>query len=139
MRRCLSTLCGKSPDLVWLAERGHPVLGVELSGIAIADFFAELGLEPSRAWDGRHEQWVADPYRLLQGGFFQVRADDLVATGAIYDRASLIAFPPEMRRRYANHLLSVTPRTAPICLLTLEYTQNEMDGPPFFGRRERSQ
>lgn len=37
--RVLVPLCGKSLDLLWLAGRGHPVLGVELSQKAIEDFF----------------------------------------------------------------------------------------------------
>ena len=40
-RRVLVPLCGKTPDLVWLAKRGHEVVGVELSDIAIREFFAE--------------------------------------------------------------------------------------------------
>src|SRR5512138_1105185 len=32
-------LCGKSLDMVWLRERGYFVLGVELSPIAVQDFF----------------------------------------------------------------------------------------------------
>jgi thiopurine S-methyltransferase len=40
-------LCGKSVDMVWLAEQGHRVIGAELSQIAIDDFFAERGLTPA--------------------------------------------------------------------------------------------
>src|SRR5690606_40297026 len=37
-------LCGKSLDMAWLAGRGHRVLGVELSEVAVRDFFAGQGL-----------------------------------------------------------------------------------------------
>ena len=37
----LVPLCGKSKDMVWLAQRGVNVVGVELSEIAIAAFFEE--------------------------------------------------------------------------------------------------
>jgi len=36
-------LCGKAHDMWWLNDRGHPVLGVELSEIACKDFFEEAG------------------------------------------------------------------------------------------------
>ena len=40
-------LCGKSLDMVWLAQQGHRVIGAELSQRAIDDFFAERGLAPT--------------------------------------------------------------------------------------------
>ncbi len=40
-------LCGKSLDMVWLAQQGHRVIGAELSELAIDDFFAERGLDPT--------------------------------------------------------------------------------------------
>src|SRR5690606_3494808 len=39
-------LAGKSLDMAWLAAQGHRVLGVELSPLAVAQFFAEHGLQP---------------------------------------------------------------------------------------------
>lgn len=38
--RVLVPLCGKSLDLLWLAGRGHRVLGIELSEKAVEDFSA---------------------------------------------------------------------------------------------------
>ena len=39
-------LCGKSQDILWLYEQGHNVLGVELSELAVEDFFKENKLFP---------------------------------------------------------------------------------------------
>jgi thiopurine S-methyltransferase len=36
-------LCGKSRDMLWLRERGHRVVGVEFSPIAVRDFFLSKG------------------------------------------------------------------------------------------------
>jgi thiopurine S-methyltransferase len=49
----------------------------------------------------------------------------------VYDRASLIALPPEMRVSYVRHLASILPRATRILLITVEYPQTEMQGPPF--------
>ena len=49
----------------------------------------------------------------------------------VYDRASLIALPPELRVRYAGHSASILPAGARTLLVTMEYPQAEMSGPPF--------
>lgn len=124
-------LCGKSLDLCWLRGEGHPVTGVEVSPLAVADFFRENELTPRVAKAGRFERWEADGVVLLCGDFFDLLPADLEGVAAVYDRASLIALPPVMRQRYAEHLKQVLPARAGILLLTLDYPQEEMDGPPF--------
>src|SRR5574340_1674544 len=48
-------LCGKSLDMVWLRQQGCKVLGVELSPIAVEDFFREDGKAPTHANSGSFE------------------------------------------------------------------------------------
>jgi thiopurine S-methyltransferase len=57
--------------------------------------------------------------------------EDLARVSAVYDRASLVALPPEMRERYAQHLAEMLPRGTRILLITFDYPQAEMQGPPF--------
>lgn len=38
-------LCGKSSDMLWLLSKGFQVFGVELSPLAVKNFFAENSLE----------------------------------------------------------------------------------------------
>ncbi len=45
--RVFVPLCGKSEDLVWLAEKHNDVQGVELSPIAVRAFFAEHFYTPT--------------------------------------------------------------------------------------------
>jgi thiopurine S-methyltransferase len=42
-----------------------------------------------------------------------------------------VALPPEMRENYAQHLASILPRGTKILLVTFDYPQHEMQGPPF--------
>ncbi len=49
---------------------------------------------------------------------------------ALYDRAALIALPVPMRERYAAHLQKILPNGTGL-LITLDYNQDEMPGPPF--------
>jgi thiopurine S-methyltransferase len=129
-------LCGKSRDMLWLRDQGHRVLGVELSAIAVQSFFRENGYTPlqvsrHQVADGRFEQCEADGIRILCGDFFDLGKADMEKVAAVYDRASLIALPPEMRERYVRHLVSILPPATQILLVTLEYHQPEMQGPPF--------
>lgn len=124
-------LCGKSRDMLWLREQGHAVLGVELSPIAVRAFFEECGHAPHRATVGKFDCCEADGIRILCGDFFDLSKDDLAKVGAVYDRASLVALPPEMREAYASHLLGILPPATRILLVTFDYPQAEMPGPPF--------
>lgn len=133
-------LCGKTGDMLWLRRQGCRVLGVELSGVAIRAFFEEAGLAPRRiplAGDGEDggfeafEVFEADGIRLLRGDCFDLTDTHLAGMRAVYDRAALIALPPGERARYAGHLLRILPSAAPILLVTLDYPQPEMEGPPF--------
>ena len=124
-------LCGKSRDMLWLRAQGHEVLGVEISPIAVREFFAENELEPVICKQGPFERWQCDGLTLLCGDLFDLTRDDLAACCAVFDRASLIALPPGMREAYVRHISALLPVQTKMLLVTLEYPQQEMDGPPF--------
>ncbi len=123
-------LCGKSLDMLWLAER-HPVTGVELSPIAVESFFEENGLQPRHTQEGAFKVCESERIRVLCGDFFDLQPEQLSHIKAIYDRASLIALPADMRRRFVSHLEAVLPADVEMLLITLDYPQQQMDGPPF--------
>jgi thiopurine S-methyltransferase len=124
-------LCGKSQDMVWLRQQGSFVLGVELSLIAVKEFFHEQGKSPERVSGGKFDNYVADGFCLSCGDFFDLRKEDMAQMSAVYDRASLVALPPELRERYARHLVDILPPATQILLVTFDYPQAEMRGPPF--------
>ncbi|MBI1175250.1 MAG: thiopurine S-methyltransferase [Sideroxydans sp.] len=124
-------LCGKSLDMVWLHNHGHPVVGVELSPVAVESFFAENGYTPTTRETRDFRQFEAGGIRILCGDFFDLTAGDLKDVDAVFDRASLVALPPEMRQRYSNHLMEILPSRTHILLITFEYDQAAMPGPPF--------
>lgn len=129
-------LCGKSVDMQWLAERGHPVIGNELSERAVNDFFAERQLAVSERDEGALTVHAAADYELWCGDLFDMTADALGAVEAVYDRASLVALPPELRRRYASHLAAILPPAVTVLVIAFDYDQDEMDGPPFAVTRD---
>jgi len=64
------------------------------------------------------------------GDFFALNAKTLGQVDYIYDRAALIALPEPMRREYAAKLMDSCPQ-AQLLLITLDYPQAQMSGPPF--------
>jgi thiopurine S-methyltransferase len=124
-------LCGKSLDMMWLRQQGCNVIGVELSSIAAEDFFNENGLQASQSNIGKFEHYQAGGVQILCGDFFDLRQQDLANVSAVYDRASLVALPPDMRKRYAQHLVNILQPAIQILLITFDYPQIEMQGPPF--------
>ncbi|MCA9176179.1 MAG: hypothetical protein KDB14_16950 [Planctomycetales bacterium] len=143
--RVLVPLCGKSLDMHWLAARGHRVLGVELSHVAAAAYFAEAGVETEVS----EVSACSDAFELYRGGQVAIAAGDWFrfgpplmsfaweALGAdphgvdiVYDRAALVALPPELRRRHVEQLRKVG-GAAPILLVTVEYDPALRGGPPF--------
>lgn len=129
--RVLVPLCGKSLDLAWLAGQGLRVLGVELSRRAVEDFFAEQQLEPERFEHGAFTCYRSEGIELWCGDFFELNAADVADCVGLYDRAALIALPPEMRERYAAHLATILPAGCSAVLVTMDYDQSKLDGPPF--------
>lgn len=129
--RVLVPLSGKSVDMTWLAARGHDVTGVELSERAARDFFEQRDLVPDRARAGAFDRHAAGGIEILVGDFFDLSAAALATYDAVYDRAALIALPPATRQRYAEHLLAGLHADTRLLLITLDYDQRLMDGPPF--------
>src|SRR5262245_58779604 len=124
-------LCGKSRDMWWLAHAGYRVIGVELSSLAIETFFQVARAPYVHRQQSPVSWYEGDGIRIGCGNFFDLTSADLVGTNAVFDRGALVALPGEMRRRYVEHLLNVLPGNVEILLLTLEYDQSRIGGPPF--------
>lgn len=123
-------LCGKTLDIGWLLSRGYRVAGAELSAIAIEQLFAQLGVTPTITRAGTLDHYRAPQLDLFVGDIFRVTPELLGPVDAIYDRAALVALPQDMRARYAAHLATLTAH-APQLLISFEYDQRVMEGPPF--------
>ncbi len=129
--RVLVPLCGKSRDLIWLLDQGHSVVGIEVSPIAVEAFFAENNMAPTVTREAHFSRWTFDNLELLCGDFFALDRPDIGEIVAVYDRAALIALPADMRPRYASQLAGLSGDASTALLVTLEYRQDEMNGPPF--------
>jgi thiopurine S-methyltransferase len=128
--RVFVPLCGKSLDMVWLAQQGYRVIGAELSERAVDDFFAERGLTPDVRREAGFVVKSSGPYEIWIGDIFALPVEAVQDVGGVYDRAALVALPADMQHRYAEQIETLTPK-APILLITIDYDQCEMPGPPF--------
>lgn len=124
-------LCGKSEDMVWLAEQGHRVVGVELSPLAVDAFFREHGLEAEVRPVGPLAVWSAGPYTIWCGDIFALPAEAVRDVAAVYDRAALVAFPASLQVRYAALLAEMLPKPVPLFIVALSYPDGQITGPPF--------
>lgn len=125
-------LCGKSVDLLWLRTQGHHPVGVELSPLAAEALFRENRLPaPQRSLRDGLQLYETDSLSLWCGDFFALRPVHLGSVRGAYDRAALIALPPEKRPAYAAHMKALLGNGASVLLVALEYEQGQMEGPPF--------
>jgi len=128
--RVLVPLCGKSRDMLWLLEQGYEVVGIELSVIAVQEFFAEWQKPASQKQVGKLTKWQQDGLTIYCGDLFDLTQAELGKIDAVYDRAALIALPETMRVDYVLHINQIT-TCVPHLLVTMEYSSQEMNGPPF--------
>ena len=128
-------LCGKSLDMLWLHEQGFKVLGVELSEIASAAFFDENKLPYEISSEGNLQLFTgtqkAAGIRIVAGDMFAMEPAQTAGVSAVYDRASLVAMPPDMRQRYVDQLARLLPPHTTGILISMNYDPSKMKGPPF--------
>ena len=135
--RIFAPLCGKSVDMIWLAKQGFDIVGIELVESAVQAFFIENDISYTIKPHSKNSNikcyqgtlsgqtialWAAD--------IFTLTSHDIGHVDAVYDRAALIAMPPELRLQYSQQVCSLS-QNSPQLLLTLNYDQNERAGPPF--------
>lgn len=124
-------LCGKSVDMLYLLEQGYQVIGVELSTIAVEQFFSENSIPFEVFQEPDFVIYQSDKLRIYCGDYFKLNAKHLASVVAVYDRAALIALTAGLRVKYALHLYAIIAKDCRILLLTLNYPQSQISGPPY--------
>ena len=107
--RVLVPCCGKSLDMLWLADQGHSVVGIDLVKTAIESFFTENNLTSTKCnvdMAASIEQ-TTEVYKCVEKAItifccdiFNVREEDLGGKfDAIWDRSALSAVSPMVNNR----------------------------------------
>lgn len=123
-------LCGKTKDMLWLADKGFKVIGIELSSIACSDFFAEMNISPKITKLPKFTRYQYNNIELICGDLFDLTSTDLPKVHAVYDCKALIALLPDARKGYVSQIVSCVGNEIQILLLTIE-TSCKVNSPPY--------
>ncbi|GAB6039626.1 thiopurine S-methyltransferase [Endothiovibrio diazotrophicus] len=118
--RILVPLCGKSLDMLWLAEQGYRVIGIELSPVAVKAFFDENRLKVKKTRNGKFTRWQSGAIVIWCGDFFSLQRDRLGHIDSVFDRAALTALPKSVRKPYVAQLRALIDDVAGVFLLSVE-------------------
>jgi thiopurine S-methyltransferase len=110
-------------------------VGVEGVETAVRRFFTEHGLVPTES-HGAHRRFEAANVAILQGDMLTVRPAEIGVFDAFYDRAAMIALPPDFRRRYVDVLRALLRPSATGLIVSFAHDPCDRDGPPFSVRDE---
>ena len=126
-------LCGKTIDMLWLNSQGYHVIGIELSELAVEQFFAENNISFELTKDDLFNVYTHENITIYQGDFFDLTTSHLQNVKAVYDRAALIALPDGLVEKYTSAMRDIVPDDSKYLLITLELQRTTTDalGPPF--------
>jgi thiopurine S-methyltransferase len=125
--RVFVPLCGKTIDMLFFSEKNHHVTGVDVVTRPIKEFFIENDIGYSIEGNGLFK---GVNYDLYARDFFEMSFENIKPFDLIYDRASMVALPEDVRKLYVTKLKPMIDAGAKLFLITLE-RENEADGPPF--------
>lgn len=122
----LVPLCGKSHDLTWLAQQSLYVTGVEISEQAVLEYFQDNAIPTPLK---RENAYIHQGLTLQVNDFLEYSAPQ--SFDFVYDRAAIVALPPDMRVKYAKKWLELLKSGGKALMISFEYDQSKVDGPPF--------
>ncbi len=114
----LVPLCGKTVDMMYLAQYANKVIGVELVEEAILQFFQENNLNYQQVDD---ETYVSGNITLLRKDFMALTPQEVGPIEWVLDRASLVALPSDMRKDYIRAIDRLSNVGTRQLVITLEY------------------
>ncbi|MEM7469236.1 MAG: thiopurine S-methyltransferase [Pseudomonadota bacterium] len=123
-------LCGKSRDMLWLMACGFHVCDIELSHLAVDAFFRENNLAYEKSTESNLIKYAGDNVTLWCGDIFALEHTQLPLINLFYDRAALVALPPDIRARYVTKLTDLMAPNAHGLVVSLEYDLSLLNPPP---------
>lgn len=127
-------LCGKTMDLIYLADQGHEVIGLEYSKGAIERFCEENSLHFTT------EKLAEAPFvlyktnekniKVYQGNMFDMSPEICGKFDAAFDRGSFVAINLDDHKAYSDLMSSVLKPDGKILMESLSYKSATYGGPP---------
>ena len=151
--RVFVPLCGKSVDMLWFTSQGFDVIGVELSEIAVTQFFTENHLQATISLHPTipkltcyQTESEGQTLKIWVGDIFDLSPIDIGIIDAVYDRGALVAFPDikpdNLRTRYTQKIMELSNRASQL-LLSFAYdgekqrSDTHKNLPPFLVTRSQ--
>ena len=133
----LVTLCGNSPDLVWLCEQGHAVVGSEISEIAVKEIFEKplsgTAVPYAVTSEGNFKVYSATDGKELKvyiGDFLQLTPEIAGMFDVVWDSHGIVSLPIPVHEAYAQKVCSLLRPGAKLLFSTVEYDINELQSGP---------
>ncbi|XP_008975028.1 thiopurine S-methyltransferase isoform X4 [Pan paniscus] len=131
--RVFFPLCGKAVEMKWFADRGHSVVGVEISELGIREFFTEQNLsyseEPITEIPGTKVfKSSSGNISLYCCSIFDLPRTNIGKFDMIWDRGALVAINPGDRKCYADTMLSLLGKKFQYLLCVLSYDPTKHPG-----------
>ena len=130
----LVSWCGKCLDMIWLAEQGHTVVGVEYTEYAVNQFFSDNSIPFSMIERDGFKVYAAKERKITIycGDMFKFTSSiSGCMFDAVWDHHALGACNPSQRQTHIGVLRSILKPQGKILLSHFEYDPTEHSGPPF--------
>ena len=128
----LIPLAGKTKDVLYFLEKGAKVIAVEVVSSAVEEFFKESELE----YDKREAQdittYTSKNLTFYNADFFKAQSYINKDIDYVYDRASNVALPLELRKNYYSTIKELVNRDTQFLIITFSHDGPKDFGPPFF-------
>lgn len=125
-------LAGKSNDIIYFLERGANVYAVEISKEAVNAFFKENEFDFSKEENQKYEVFKYRNLTYYHGDFFTLSRTEIPRIDFLYDRASVIALPPTMRKDYYSKINELIGPHTDIHIQSYTHDGPKDFGPPFY-------
>ncbi|XP_046365516.2 thiopurine S-methyltransferase-like [Haliotis rufescens] len=133
--RILVPLCGTCLDMKWFADRGHSVVGVDISEVAARLFFDRNQI-PHTVQDlphtqGKLYQSTDDAIKFYVVNFFDFNETLEGLFDVVWDTGSLGSIDVRDRDRYMTAMSCVLKPNCVFFLETLVFDKTKFEGPPY--------
>lgn len=136
-KRVLIPLCGRSRSVIFFAQQGYHVVGCEFIDERIYDLLAKIKEAlPHLSFKAEYTNCGGKIHRSHDNSIILVQADffthDIPFAGTfdlVYDRAALVALPPDKHQCYSEKIASLVSKKG--ALLFFDVVERGEGGPPF--------
>lgn len=130
-KNVLIPLAGKTRDINFFTQRKANVIAVEVVEKAIHDYFNESSIDYNKETHKTYSLYSSPFLKFYHTDFFD--ADNLIDAEIhyVYDRASNVALPPELRKKYYAVIDKLTTTKTNFLIITYEHNGDSDFGPPF--------